>query len=65
MYINKVFSGEKIYEHRKAFLDEPVKAYIYVSKPIKSICGNMYLSNKTSILDWREQYKDDEEVVKE
>ena len=25
----KVLSGEKIYEHRKVFPDEPVKAYIY------------------------------------
>lgn len=60
----KVFSGEKIYEHRKVFPDEPVKAYIYVSKPMKSICGIMYLSNKTALLDWREQYKDDKEAVK-
>jgi len=60
----KVLSGEKIYEHRKVFPDEPIKAYIYVSKPIKSICGIMYLSNKTSLLDWKEKYKDDGEAVK-
>lgn len=60
----KVLSGEKIYEHRKVFPDEPVKAYIYVSKPVQAICGVMYLSNKTSLLDWREQYKDDAETVK-
>lgn len=45
----KVLSGEKIYEHRKVFLDEPVKAYIYVSAPTKAICGIMYLSNRTSL----------------
>lgn len=49
----KVLSGEKIYEHRKVFPNEPVKAYIYVSAPMKSICGIMYLSNKTSLLDWK------------
>ena len=27
----RVLSGEKIYEHRKVFPDEPVKAYIYIS----------------------------------
>lgn len=27
----RVLSGEKIYEHRKVFPDEPVKAYIYMS----------------------------------
>lgn len=46
----KVLSGEKIYEHRKVFPDEPVKAYIYVSAPTKAICGIMYLSNRTSLL---------------
>lgn len=60
---NKVISGDKIYEHRKVFPDEDVKAYIYVSNPIKAICGIMYLSNKTSLLNWREKYKDDEECV--
>lgn len=60
----KVLSGEKIYEHRKVFPDEPVKAYIYVSKPVQAICGVMYLSNKTPLLDWREKYKDDATAVK-
>lgn len=60
----KVLSGEKIYEHRKVFPDEPIKAYIYVSSPMKAICGIMYLSNKTSLLDWKEMYIDDPECVK-
>ena len=60
----RVLSGEKIYEHRKVFPDEPVKAYIYVSSPMKSICGIMYLSNKTSLMDWKEMYKDDPECIK-
>ena len=60
----RILSGEKIYEHRKAFPDEPVKAYIYVSNPMKSICGIMYLSNKTSLYDWKEKFKDDEEAIK-
>lgn len=60
----RVLSGEKIYEHRKVFPDESVKAYVYVSKPMKSICGIMYLSNKTSLMEWKEKYKDDPECVK-
>lgn len=60
----KVLSGEKIYEHRKVFPDEPVKAYIYVSSPTKAICGIMYLSNKTSLLEWKKQYKNDCECIK-
>lgn len=61
---DRVLSGEKIYEHRKVFPDEPVKAYIYVSTPMKAICGIMYLNNKTSLLDWKEQYSYDVEAVK-
>ena len=60
----RILSGEKIYEHRKVFPDGPVKAYVYVSAPMKSICGIMYLSNKTNLLEWREKYIDDEETVK-
>lgn len=60
---DKVISGEKIYEHRKVFPDEPVKAYIYVSTPVKAIRGIMYLSNKTSLLEWREIYKEDKECI--
>lgn len=33
----KVITGEKIYEHRKVFPNESIKAYLYVSTPIKSI----------------------------
>ena len=61
---HKVLSGEKIYEHRKAFPNEPVKAYIYVSAPTKAICGIMYLSNRTSLLDWKEKYQADKACVK-
>lgn len=60
----RVLNGEKIYEHRKVFPDEPIKAYIYVSAPVKAICGIMYLSNKTLLLEWKEKYKDDVECVK-
>ena len=61
---DRVLSGEKIYEYRKVFPDEPVKAYIYVSTPMKAICGIMYLNNKTSLLDWKEQYSYDVEAIK-
>lgn len=35
----KVISGEKIYEHHKVFLNEPIEAYLYVSTPVKAITG--------------------------
>ena len=60
----KVLSGEKIYERRKLFSYEPVKAYIYFSAPTMIICGTMYLSNRTFLLKWKEQYKGDIDCVK-
>ncbi|MGN8742024.1 hypothetical protein ACTM83_00815 [Catenibacterium mitsuokai] len=57
-----VQSGVKIYEHRRVFPDEPVKAYIYVSRPVQALAGVMYLGNKTNIEDWKEKYRDDAEA---
>ena len=52
----KIVSGEKIYEHRKVFPNEPVKAYIYVSRPIQSLVGILYLDNKINIEEWKDKY---------
>ena len=60
----RVLSGEKIYEHRKVFPDEPIEAYLYVSNPIKAIVGIMHLGNKTSIESWKEKYSYDQDAVR-
>lgn len=59
-----VKSGTKIYEHRRVFPDELIKAYIYISRPIQALAGIMYLGNKTNIEDWKEKYKDDADAQK-
>lgn len=59
----KVVTGEKIYEHRKVFPDEPIKAYLYVSSPIKSITGIMHLGNRVSLEDWKAKYSSDKKAV--
>lgn len=59
----KVIVGEKIYEHRKVFPDEPVKAYLYVSAPVKAVVGIMHLKNKTAIERWKEKYYYDKKAV--
>lgn len=59
----RVITGEKIYEHRKVFPDEPVLAYLYVSAPVKAIVGMMRLENKTSIESWKIKYSDDRDAV--
>lgn len=60
----KVITGEKIYEHRKVFPDEPIKAYLYVSTPVKAVVGIMYLNNKTAIESWKEKYSYDKKAVR-
>lgn len=57
-----VRSGKKIYEHRRVFPNEPVKAYIYISRPIQALSGIMYLGNKVYIEEWKEKYKEDADV---
>ena len=59
----RVITGEKIYEHRKVFPDEPVLAYLYVSAPVKAIVGMMRLENKTRIERWKIKYSDDLDAV--
>lgn len=59
----RVITGEKIYEHRKVFPDEPVVAYLYVSAPVKAITGIMKLNNKTSIASWKDKYSYDDKAL--
>ena len=61
---DKLVSGEKNYEHRKVFPNEPIEAYLYVSNPIKSIVGIMHLSNRIELGKWKEIYSYDDNAVK-
>lgn len=60
----RVVSGQKIFEHRSVFPNEDVIAYLYVSSPVQAIKGVMLLTNKVNLIDWKEQYKNDIEVIK-
>ena len=59
----RVKSEEKIYEHRRVFPNEPVKAYLYISTPVKAIVGIMRLDNKVQIESWKEKYSYDKAAV--
>lgn len=61
---SKLLSGIKIYEHRKVFPNEPIKAYLYVSSPICAITGILYLGKRHSIKEWRRIYSYDEKAIK-
>lgn len=61
-WFEQIKSGEKIFEYRTQFPKEPVKAYMYVSKPVQAITGYIEFGNRLSLLDWAEEYKNDIEV---
>ena len=45
-----IYAGVKIFEHRRNFPNEPIMAYMYVSKPVKAITGIVYL-NKCNFVE--------------
>lgn len=55
----KIHNGVKIFEHRRNFSNEPVKVYMYVSKPVKQITGIVYLNNRHLFLDWQKEFSSD------
>ena len=59
----KIYNGIKIFEHRRNFPDEPIMAYMYVSKPVRAITGIVYLSNRHVISEWKEEFKEDAKAV--
>ncbi|MGV3209729.1 hypothetical protein ACEE12_05215 [Streptococcus suis] len=61
---NSVLTGEKIYEHRRVLPEGPIKAYVYVSRPVQAIMGILYLDNKVQIETWKTKYKYDLVAIK-
>lgn len=62
-WFEKIKSGQKIFEYRTRFCDEPVIAYMYVSRPVMAITGIIELGNRINLRDWKEEYKNDVEVL--
>lgn len=59
----RIANGEKIFEHRRVFPNEPIKAYAYISSPIKAIAGVMILDNRKNMNEWLDKYADDQAAV--
>ena len=60
----KLLSGEKKYEHRKRFPDEPIEAYLYVSAPIKAVMGILHLSNRMDIAALKGELHNQQDINK-
>lgn len=63
VYYDMLKNGEKVFEYRKRFCNEKVKAYLYLGKPIQKIMGILWLDKRIEISRWKEIYKDDLEVL--
>lgn len=55
--------GKKKYEHRKRFCKQPIRAYLYIGKPIQSIVAEIGLGERESLEDWKSKYNNDAEVL--
>lgn len=62
-YYEILRNGEKVFEYRKRFCDEKVKAYLYLGKPVQQIVGILWLDKRIPLVRWKELYKDDVEVL--
>ena len=56
-------TGFKIFEHRRSFPNEPIKAYMYVSSPICAISGIVYLGRRHELKDWEREFASDKDAV--
>ena len=59
----KIKDQKKIIEYRRHFPTDCNKAYMYISKPTKAICGIVYFGEFHAISKWAEEYKNDIEVT--
>lgn len=59
----KIKDGHKIFEHRRSFPNEPIKAYMYVSSPVCAITGILYLGKRHQLSDWRNEYRYDPDAI--
>lgn len=56
-------SGRKIYEHRKRFCKEPVKAYIYLGLPYRKIVAKVELGKPENMYEWLNTYDYDKDAL--
>lgn len=56
-------SGEKIFEHRRKFCNEEVRAFLYLGKPWQQIVAEIGLGKRELLEDWLQQYQEEKEVA--
>ena len=63
-YFRPILYGIKKYEYRRLFCDEPVTAYLYLTKPISQFIGVLELGKRISPEMVKSLYDNDEEICK-
>lgn len=59
----RITDQKKLLEYRRVFPKDCSYAYMYISKPVKAICAIVYFGKKHSLDDWRQEYKNNTEVM--
>ncbi len=59
---DKITSQVKLIEYRRVFPKDCSMAYMYVSKPIKSICAIVYFGEIHSLYDWKKEFSQFPEI---
>ena len=60
---NKISNQIKIIEYRRRFPKNCSYAFMYVSKPIKAICGIIYFGKQHNLNDWKIEYLNNSDII--
>lgn len=60
----KILDQTKIIEYRRTFPKDCEFAYMYISKPVKAICGIIEFGKIYSLEDWKNEYIDNPQIIK-
>lgn len=61
---DKIFDQIKLIEHRRTFPKDCTHAYMYISSPVKAVCGIVYFGKIHSLLDWKTLYSNETDIIK-
>lgn len=61
---NRICDQTKLLEYRRRFPKNCEYAYMYISSPVKAICGIVYFGKKYDLEEWKKEYSYDSEIIK-
>lgn len=64
LYFEPLKNGTKKYEYRSRFTDEKVKAYLYLSSPVRKVVAVVYFGKRIPLENMKVEYSENDMVVK-